>query len=263
MFLILSFNTMFSQNYFEGKNLYCKSENPRAMELFNTGIETLYLNKTLDKKYLKITADVFFRAYQTDTTFCDAIFFSGYTKRLLNDKYALTCYYYADSLANNKSIEFKTNLAAEALRFGNEASFKIARRKYNELIEYFPESPEGYYGFAITSPMFGDIEKGLENLNIAIEKYRKTNSELKNDVIFLKGILLTLNKRYEEGLDFLEKSYSSYKKDENFKIHYSLCLLKVSEIKNDEKMKQKALKHYEKIENKEQIPKNIKPLLKF
>ena len=46
-FLILSFNLMFSQNYFEGKNLYCKSDNPRAMELFNTGIETLYLNKTL------------------------------------------------------------------------------------------------------------------------------------------------------------------------------------------------------------------------
>lgn len=261
--LILSFNTIFSQNYFEGKNLYCKSDNPKAMELFNTGIETLYLNKTLDKKYLKMTADVFFRAYQTDTTFCDAIFFAGYTKRLLNDKYALTCYYYADSLANNKSIEFKTNLAAEALRFGNEASFKIARRKYNELIEYFPESPEGYYGFAITSPMFGDTEKGLENLNIAIEKYRKTNSELKSDVIFIKGILLTLNKRYEEGLDFLEKSYSTYKKDENFKIHYSLCLLKVSEIKNDEKMKQKALKQYEKIENKEQILENIKPLLKF
>lgn len=254
---------MFSQNYFEGKNLYCKSDNPRAMELFNTGIETLYLNKTLDKKYLKMTADVFFRAYQTDTTFCDAIFFAGYTKRLLNDKYALTCYYYADSLANNKSIEFKTNLAAEALRFGNEASFKIARRKYNELIEYFPESPEGYYGFAITSPIFEDTDKSLENINIAIEKYKKINTELKDDVIFMKGVLLSFNKKYIEGLECLEKSYSSYKKEENFKIHYSLCLLKVSEINNDEKMKKKALKNYEKIENKEQITNELKILLNF
>ena len=262
-FLIFSCNIMFSQNYLEGKNLYCKSDNPRAMELFNTGIETLHLNKSLDKKYLKMTADVFFRAYQADTTFCDAIFFVGYTKRLLDDKYALTFYYYADSLANNKSIEFKTNLAAEAIRRGNEASFKIARRKYNELIEYFPESPEGYYGFAITSPFFNDTEKGLENINIAIEKYKNVGSGLKSDVVFMKGILLSLNKKYSEGLEYLEKSYSSFKKEENFKIHYSLCLLKVSEINNDDAMRKKALKIYEKIENKEEIPDDLKTLFKF
>lgn len=261
--LILNINLIFSQDYFEGKRLYCKSENARAMELFNTGIETLYLNKSLDKKYLKMTSDVFFRAYKTDTTFCDALFFTGYTLRLLNDKNALACYYMADSLANNKSIEFKTNLAGEALRFGNEASIKIARRKYNEIIKYFPESPEGYYGFAVTSPIYGDVEKGLENMNLAIEKYTLKNYELKDDVIFLNGVLLALNKKYEEGLESLEKCYSTYKKDENFKIHYSLCLLKVSEIKKDEKMKQKAMKFYEKIENKDQIPENIKPLLKF
>lgn len=263
LLLILNINLSFSQDYFEGKRLYCKSENPEAMRLFNIGIETLFLNRTLDKKYLKKTSDVFFRAYQTDTTFCDAMFFTGYTLRLLKDKNALACYYMADSLANNRAIEFKTNLAAEALRFGNIEGVKLARKKYEEIIKFFPENPEGYYGFAVTSPMFGDTEKGLENINIAIEKYGKSNSEQKSDVIFLKGVLLTLNKKYEEGLEYLEKIFSTYKKDENFKIHYSLCLLKVSEIKNDEKMKQKALKFYEKIENKEQIPENIKPLLKF
>ncbi|EAZ95976.1 hypothetical protein FBBAL38_01115 [Flavobacteria bacterium BAL38] len=79
----------------------------------------------------------------------------------------------------------------------------------------------------------------------------------------MKGILLSFNKKYIEGLEYLEKSYSSYKKEENFKIHYSLCLLKVSEINNDEKMKKKALKNYEKIENKEQIPNELKILLNF
>ena len=261
--LALNINLIYSQDYFEGKRLYCKSENPEALKLFNLGIETLYLNKSLDQKYLKITSNIFFKAYKTDTTFCDALFFSGYTLRLLNDKKALALYIMADSLSNNKSIEFKTNLAAEGLKFGTEKSLKIARKKYDELIKFFPESPEGYYGFAVTSPIFGDVEKGLENIDIAITKYNQKNIELKDDVIFLKGVLLALNKKYEEGLENLEKSISTFKKDENFKIHYALCLLKVSEIKNDDKMKQKALKFYDKIENKEQIPENIKSLLKF
>jgi len=253
--LILVTNFIFSQDYFEGKRLYCKSENAKAMELFNTGIETLYLNRSLNKKYLRMTSDIFFKAYQTDTTFCDAMFFAGYTRRLLDDKYALTCYYMADSLANNKSIEFKTNLAAEALRFGNEASIKIARKKYNEMIKYFPNSPEGYYGFAVTSPIYGDVEKGLEYINIAIEKYNLRNIKLKDDVVFLKGTLLTLNKKYEQGLEDLEKTYSTYKKDENFKIHYALCLLKVSEIKNDKKMKKRHLGFMKRLKTKKNYPK--------
>ena len=260
--LILNFNLTFSQDYFEGKNLYCKSENPEAMKLFNLGIETLYLNKSLDPKYLKITSNIFFKAYKTDSTFCDAIFFTGYTLRLLNDKKAIACYIMADSISK-KTLEFKINLASEGLRLGEERSLKIARKKYNEIITLFPENPEGYYGFALTSPIFGDVEKGLENINIAIEKYKLLNPKIKDEVIFLKGILLSQNKIYSEGLEYLEKSYSTYKKDENFKIHYSLCLLKVSEIKNDEKMKQKALKFYGQIENKDQMAEETKSLLKF
>ena len=260
--LILSFNLTFSQNYFEGKNLYCKSENPEAMKLFNLGIETLYLNKSLDPKYLKITSNLFFKAYKTDTTFCDAIFFTGYTLRLLNDEKAIACYIMADSLSK-KALEFKINLASEGLRLGQDKLLKIARKKYTEIIALFPENPEGYYGFALTSPIFGDVDKGLENINIAIEKYILSTPKLKDEVIFLKGVLLSQNKKYEEGLEYLEKCYSTYKKDENFKIHYSLCLLKVSEIKNDQKMRQKAFKFYEQIENKQQISEDIKSELKF
>lgn len=261
--LILTMNLIYTQNYFEGKRLYCRSKNTEAMELFRTGIKALHLNSTLNVKLLKVTSEVFYSAYKIDTTFCDALFFTGYTLRLLEDKNALTCYYLADSLANNASVEFKTNLAAEALRFGNEASVKLARKKYNEIIKYFPESPEGYYGFALTSPIYEDVEQGLQYINVAIGKYNLQNIELKDDVIFIKGILLALNKKYEEGLENLESCYSTYKKDETFKIHYSLCLLKVSEIKNDKKLKQKAVKIYEKIEHKDQIPDNVKSLLIF
>ena len=260
--VILSINLTFSQNYFEGKNLYCKSENPESIKLFNLGIETLFLNKSLDKKYLKITSNVFFDAYKKDTTFCDALFFTGYTLRLLDDKNALALYIAADS-SYNKSIEFKTNLAAECLRYGNEKAIKIARKKYTEIIKLFPESPEGYYGFAITSPILGDYEKGLENVNIAVEKYKIINPKVKNDVIYLQGILLSMNSKHNEALENLDKVYSSYKKDFNFKVYYSLSLLKVSEEKKDDKMKKKALSIYEKIEDKDQIPKEIKDQLIF
>jgi tetratricopeptide (TPR) repeat protein len=260
--LILNTSFIFSQNYFEGKNLYCKSEHPESIKLFNLGIETLYLNKSLNKKYLKITSNIFFDEYKKDTTFCDALFFTGYTLRLLGDKNSLPLYMLADS-SYNKSIEFKTNLAAECLRYANEKTIPLARKKYTEIIKLFPENPEGYYGFAVTSPFLGDYEKGLENINFAIQKYIVINPKLKNDVIFIKGILLSLNKRYEDALPLLENVSSTYKKDFNFRVHYSLCLLRVSEIKKDEKMKQKALKIYEKIEEKDQIPPEIAEQLIF
>ncbi|GIQ60285.1 hypothetical protein Flavo103_34210 [Flavobacterium collinsii] len=259
---VANLNLMSSQNYFEGKNLYCKSENSESIRLFNLGIETLYLNRSLDKKYLKITSKVFFDAYKKDTTFCDALFFTGYTLRLLGDKNALRLYIAADS-SYNKSLEFKTNLAAECLRYGNEKTVKIARKKYTEIIKLFPENPEGYYGFAITSPILGDHEKGLENINIAIEKYKNVNQKLKDDVIFLQAILLSMNNKHNEALENFDKVYSSYKKDFNFKVYYSLSLLKVSEEKKDEKMKKKALGIYEKIKEKDQIPKEIKYQLVF
>ncbi|MNT39006.1 hypothetical protein D3C72_1752210 [compost metagenome] len=72
-----------------------------------------------------------------------------------------------------------------------------------------------------------------------------------------------MNNKHNEALENLDKVYSSYKKDFNFKVYYSLSLLKVSEEKKDDKMKKKALSIYEKIEEKDQIPKEIKDQLVF
>ena len=97
-------------------------KNIEAKKFFDIGIETLHLNSTLNKKFLIKTRDVFLRAYEIDSTFCDAIFFAGYTSKLIAEdrKFPLACYYIADSLSSNKSTEFKVNLAAEGLK-RNEA----------------------------------------------------------------------------------------------------------------------------------------------
>lgn len=254
---------MNSQVYFNGENLYCKSTNPRANELFKLGLDIIKLNSSLDEEYLKKARNIFFDAYKLDTNFCDALFFVGYSFRLANDRRAFAFYIMADSLANNRSLEFKINLAFEGIRMGSEKSIAISRKTYLNIIKYFPQSPEGYYGYAITSPTIGDYDKGLENLEIAIKKYEEQEKELRKEVFFIKGVLLAFNKNYEQGLENLENAFSEFKKDENFKTYYSLCLLKVSELKNDQKMRERAKKFYDKIENKENIPTITKELLVF
>lgn len=58
VFFIIN-NQSYSQSYFEGKNLYCKSENAKAIEKFNFGIEILNLNHDLKPKYLAINTTIF------------------------------------------------------------------------------------------------------------------------------------------------------------------------------------------------------------
>src|SRR5690606_772295 len=116
-----------------------------------------------------------------------------------------------------------------------------------------PDSPEGYYGTALISPFYGEFEYGLENINTAINKYKRNGK----DALFLKAVILTNLKRYEEAEGLFEDVKSTNKKDENFKIHYSLTLLKLSEKLNDQKLKKKAENIYNSIQDKNSIPENL------
>lgn len=245
------------KSYFKGEKLYCPTESVEAMELFKTGIKTLHLNTSLNKNYLDKTADIFFRAYQLDTTFCDAAFFTGYTYRLMDSKNSLVFYYMADSLANNKSVEFKINLANEALKFDKEYGVKLARKKYLEVVNFFPDDPEGYYGMAFTSIIIGDVKDGLENINMSIYKYLENSMNVNDDVYFLKAILLTMNGYYYESIDLFKESVN-YKNNDQYKTYYALSLLKISEKNNDIKMKKKAQKLYKKIKNKDALTDDIR-----
>ena len=80
---ILFTNIIYSQGYFDGKELHCPTENYEAKRLFNSGIKILHLNRNLDPKYLAANADIFARSIMQDTTFCDAYFFTGYSRAFL------------------------------------------------------------------------------------------------------------------------------------------------------------------------------------
>lgn len=261
LFTILLFSSVFSQsNYFQGKNLYCPSQNAEARDLFQRGIKVLHLNQKLDPKYLRTNQELFFQATKLDSTFCDAYFFTGYIARLEGDFEIATVFYYmADSLSTIPSFEFKQNLAFSSMAIG---AVDLARKKYNEIKEFMPSSSEGFYGFALTSLVIGDFEEGLENINKAIRNNTNGNSDSMNDALYLKAILLTRNQKYREAIPYFEKT-SKFKKEPNYYIHYSLALLKTAEQTKDEKMKIKAKKYYDKIDDKSMIPEELIPLFKF
>lgn len=249
LFLILISETYSqSSDYFNGKWTYCeKPADERSLKIFDLGIETIKRNT-----YVGAGNQIFHELIQKDSTFCDAYFFAGYTYRLSGMlKEAVAYYYMADSLANNKSIEFKQNLATTSLLAG---AVDLSRKKFVEITKYFPQSPEGYYGIALTSTEIGDVENGLNNINIAIEKYQRENK----DAIYLKAILLTINSKHEQALPYYEKVKSTRRKDDYFNGNYALSLYEIATQTNDEKMMKEAKKYYNAVKDKSELTNFIK-----
>ena len=250
----------YSQDYFRGKNLHCSTNNPEAKRLFDGGIEVLHLNDRLDKKYLAMNAEIFGRAILQDTTFCDGYFFAGYTLNLLGQfREAYAFHKMADKLSPKVDLLYKQNLAAICLKVG---LIDEARENYNQMVQFFPESPEGYYGVAITSPMVGDYSNGIINGKKAADLYSSSGFE-KDQVTYITGILLTLNKEYAEGLSTLKEVPKRLRKDDHFNIFYSLSLLQVSISTNDPEMKKESVKYYKKIKDKANITEEVKSLFIF
>lgn len=245
----------FSQNYFSGKINYCTPKNIESKKKFDAAILALQYPKFYEK-----AANALVLVGDKDPTYCDAFFLAGYLFRL-QDKHedAIAYYYVADSLAQNKALIFKQNLAVEFMRFDQLGR---ARKTYAEMIKYFPESPEGYYGMANTTISVGDYDNGLEHLRKA-EKLYENSGSVKDDVKYMFGILYALKEDYKTALPYLEEVYSTYKKEDGYLATYALTEAKVATENNDESLKMKAKKHYEKIKDIKKVPENLQEKLKM
>jgi tetratricopeptide (TPR) repeat protein len=247
-----TFSNLYSQSiysdYFEGKKTYCpKPTDERSRHIYDLGIECVQRNKRLGEAF-----EFFAEIIKKDNNFCDAYFWAGYTLRLSNmNKDAVIFFAAADSLAQNKSFEFKQNLATTSMLIGAD---KYARKKFEELTEYFPTSPEGFYGIALTSTTIGDFDYGLKNISIAEKKYKSQNK----DAQFLKAVLLTLNGNYKESITYYEKCSKKFENNDNFNGNYALSLYKVGTNSNDKKMLKEAKKYYRKVNNKSLLTEDIK-----
>jgi len=254
--IFLSHLNLYSQqntsDYFLGNITYCKKpNNERVNKIYPLGIKSVQQNLFLGAAF-----QIFSEVIETDNSFCDAYFWAGYTLRLSNmEKEAVIFYHAADSLAQNRSIEFKQNLATLSMKVGR---ISFSRNKFKELIKYFPESPEGYYGVGLTSLFIEDYVNGLENINIAEKKYNSTNKDCQS----LKAILLTFNEKYEESLPYFESVESSFKRDDTFNSCYALSLQQVGIKNSDEKMIKKSKKYYEKVQEKNGVPEVVKKSFK-
>jgi len=164
---------------FDFNSTTCKfPDNERAKKIFPLSIESIKRDL-----YLGSVAEIMTDMIKIDSTFCDAYYWAGYAlKKSDLNKEAVAMYYMADSLAQNKSLEYKLNLATTSMIVGAD---DLARKKYEEIKEYFPNSPEGFYGVALTSTIIGDVGYGLENVNIAEKNYNQQNA----DTQLLKAIL--------------------------------------------------------------------------
>ena len=242
-FLLISQLSNSQSDYFNGHYTICPIPNDNvSKENFKLGIDCIKANL-----YIGGANKLFLDLIKKDSTFCDAYFFAGYTYQISNmDKAALTYYYIADSLSN-KNLIFKQNLAFMASKIG---SFKLARKKYNEMKEFFPESAEGFYGIASTSIFIGDTKNGLENLNIAIKKYNEKGINIGDEIYFTQGILLTRDEKYIESIEAFEKLNGKITKNDEFRMNYAFSLIKIGKSQNDEKLIKKAKKVFEKIEDK-------------
>jgi tetratricopeptide (TPR) repeat protein len=258
--LLLLFNFSFSQSqeefrdYFMGEKLFCGSANNEAITCVANGLTIMHLLENNQENIEKCAA-LFSMGVKKDSTFCDAYFFTGYALSMLgNNKDAIVYYYMADSLSNNKSLIFKVNLAATALKAG-PAGVDLARKKYEEIIKYFPYSPEGHHGYAVTSTIIGDYDKGLQQVEIAIYKYKRQHKKEPEDGILLRAVLLSLNNRHEEAIALFKKEVDDkYKEYDEYKVHYAYSLYKLSEINQDQRMKRQAFLLYNTVKDKASVP---------
>lgn len=247
LFILFIQFTYSQSEYFDGYYTICpKPSDKQSQENYKLGLDCIKANK-----YIGGANRLFLDLIKKDSTFCDAYFLAGYTYRLSNmDEAALTYYYVADSLSNNKSLIFKQSLAFMASKMG---SFKLARKKYNEMKQFFPESPEGFYGIASTSIFIGDSENGIENLNIAIRKYSEKGISTGEEIYLVQGILLTRIGKYVQSVEVFEKLRGNVTKNDEYRANYAYSLIKNGKANNDEKLIKKARKLYEKIEDKTNI----------
>ena len=252
--LIFSIKGFSQDSYFLGRTNYCTPQKAESKKSF----ETSFLALKYPKYYGGYT-NLLMKTAKEDPNYCDAYFMAGYFFRLQDmHKEALALYYIADSLAQNKALIFKQNLAVEFMRFDQLGH---ARKTYAEMIKYFPESPEGYYGMANTTIIVGDYDNGLEHLRKA-EKLYKNSGSVKDDVKYMFGALYTFKEDYKTALPYLDEVYSTYKKEDVYLSIYALAEIKVGTENNDDSLKKKAKKHFEKIKEMNKVPENLQKKLK-
>ncbi|MGG5508190.1 MULTISPECIES: tetratricopeptide repeat protein [unclassified Myroides] len=199
--------------------LSCPTTNEEIVALYKMGFSALE-----QTEYYNTAGRIFFQIIQKDKELCDAYYYTGVAlTKQDKDNAAYTYLYYADSLAIQPTLTFKVALAESALRIDN---IGLARKKYEEIKQYFPDSPEGYFGLSLTATSLGDIVEGLVNTDRTLAKYKNTGlltEQREQEIYFIKAILLRMNAQYDKAISFFEKSKPYFGTTTDFLANYALA----------------------------------------
>ena len=167
-------------------NLYKLSSNQKANEYFEKG------NQLRDKKQFELAIKQYKKSIKKDKQFVLAYDHLGVAFRMIND--------FDNSIkAYKKSLEIFAEGDFALLNIAAVYSIKEdeskAEKYYNNLVDFYPESPEGYYGNGKTNLILGNNEIALKNTLIAFILYEKQDSNKVSDAETLLGFVYAKMKK--------------------------------------------------------------------
>ncbi len=247
---LFSYVNLYSQNIAESElfdeyNLECKTSNNEILEQYKIGYKLLN-----NPEYVNTAGKVFFNIIKEDKSLCDAYFLTGVSlTKQGKDKAAFLYYYFADSLAVKPNVLFKGELAEASLRISN---IDLSRKIYEDIIQYFPESPIGYFGIGLTGTSIGDFDNAFDNIEIAEKKYIKEGNyteSKKNEIWLIKGILLTKQNKYAQAIAYFEKCEVMFGQLDDYNAHFAIASYHLYEETKNKEWKDKSLKAFKSIKN--------------
>jgi len=193
---ILSYTcNLLSEKELEAKRerFYSDSKNEFAQSSYIIG------NDMMNDKKFELAIESFGLALSVDSTFVLALDHTAICYKQLGDLDNAVKYY-------NKSLDVYPEGDLALMNIGviytSVGEFEISNKYYLRLANLYPNNPEGYYGLAKNYILLGEIEKGLENISIAYQIYKKTKSEYKKDVEKIVGIVRQAMKENGQEKEF-------------------------------------------------------------
>lgn len=133
-----------------------------------------------------LAIDNFKLSIEADSLFVEAYDNLGRTFRQIGELDS-SIYYYNLSLSIFPTGEFAFQNMGVAYQL--KGDYENALFYFQKLIDIHPESAEGYYGKAQILVSTSDYDEALETIDIAIEKYKKEESQLLCDGYLFKGYI--------------------------------------------------------------------------
>ena len=177
------------------KIFYSDSKNKSAQNYYIIG------NDMMNAKKYDLAIESFGLALSMDSTFVLALDHTAVCYKQLGDFENAIKYY-------NKSLNIYPEGDLALMNIGviytTLSKFEISNKYYLLLSKLYPNNPEGYYGLAKNYILLGEFEKGLENLAIAYQIYKKTKSIYKKDVEKIVGIVRQEMKKMNREDEFIK-----------------------------------------------------------